>query len=146
MTAALFQQESAAVAACAGRWDWTVTINVEQLALRAEMTHPVTGTPLLLVADATNYRSLPPAWRFVHGDGRVSPSAFPAAGGSSIFHPHPVICAPWNRLAYTAHDGPHADWDERNWLNVTGYTRATTLADMAAIIRTNLQQSPGMMA
>ncbi len=146
VTAALFEQEGAAVVSCGSRWGWDVTVDVDQLTLRAVMAHPATGTRLVLLAEATNYRALPPAWRFVDDTDEVTPAAFPASGGSSIFHPQPVICAPWNRLAYHAYNGPHGDWDHRNWLNVTGCTRATTLPDMAAIIRTNLRQSPGMMA
>jgi hypothetical protein len=62
----------------------------------------------------------------------------------SIFHGSGVICAPFNRLAYGEHGGPHGDWGgPLSWLNVRGHVRATALADMLALIIAHLNYSPG---
>ncbi|MFC0028006.1 hypothetical protein ACFFMM_00510 [Micromonospora chaiyaphumensis] len=64
----------------------------------------------------------------------------------SIFHPNRLICAPWNRLAYAEHGGPHPDWGAlTNWKTAgAGYTKADTLADMLSQIHLHLTLSPGM--
>jgi hypothetical protein len=64
----------------------------------------------------------------------------------SIFHPNRLICAPWNRLAYGEHGGPHADWGgQTSWTSVgAGYTKGDTLGDMLSQIALHLAVSPGM--
>jgi hypothetical protein len=75
----------------------------------------------------------------------------PVANGpnGSIFQPNPTICAPWNRLAYQAHNGIHAtDWTSTaDWkTTATDYTQAHTIADMLDTLRVHLRASPGMAA
>jgi hypothetical protein len=47
-----------------------------------------------------------------------------------------VICAPFNRLAYTDHAGPHGDWGgPQNWLNAgASQVHAETIGDMLQAI------------
>ena len=148
VTAAFMEDESAALLRCASRWGWAIEIDVDDLVIKFRMSHPADGTPLVLDADLTSYRAIPPAWRFVDDSGSSTPDSFPAPGEKSIFHSNLVICAPWNRLAYKELGGPHdGDWvGPTNWLNITNVTRAVTLPDMAAIVRAHLHASPGMMA
>ena len=148
VTAAFMEREGEALARCAERWGWAIEIDPDDPVVKLRMSHPTTGTDLLLHIDATGYRAIPPSWRFLDDSGRVSHSSFPAPGGASIFHGGLVICAPWNRLAYKKLGGPHdQDWvGPTNWLNNANVTRAVTLPDMAAIVRVHLQASPGMMA
>jgi hypothetical protein len=65
-------------------------------------------------------------------------------GVQSIFHSSGVICAPFNRLAFAEHAGPHGDWGgPANWLSVRRTVRATNLAEMIAQIEAHLTSSPG---
>lgn len=143
--------EAPAVRAWAARKGWNLTINLRDLRLTARTHHPGDGGELILRADLIDYRLLPPAWMFVdaRGNDRVPsawPSAGPVLGGSSIFHSVGVMCAPFNRLAYADHAGPHPDWGTAsNWLNVAQGARAHTLADMLQVIRLHLVSSPGRM-
>lgn len=138
----------------AERHGWTLDIDAECRRLTASIDHPVAGVGLLqLEADLDGYRAVPPAWRFVDPEtGHVTKRAFPKPGSGphgsgSIFHSKPVICAPFNRLAYQAHDGPHSDWSgPANWLNVTGHVVAHTLGEMLSVINLHLRVSPGRMA
>ena len=148
----LVQTEEPVVLSWARRNGWRVTIDVDRLQIAAEVIHPNDDTTLFLNADLNGYRAIPPAWRFVDGNGIVTKSAFPAAGSvvggkSSIFHPNLVICAPFNRLAYKEADGPHADWGESTgWFDVTGdFAKAYSIAEMLSIINIHLRFSPGRM-
>jgi hypothetical protein len=151
VTVALAESEVAAVTASAERWGWSLEIDLTSDAplFTFGMVHPVSGDDLRLAVDLTGYRAVPPAWRFVDANGVQDPSLFPAtAPNNSLFHSNRVICAPWNRIAYLAEEGgPHSsDWgDATRWLTIDNVTRATTIADMAAIIRINLAASPGLM-
>lgn len=148
------RREEPALRSVAQRRGWAVSLDLEGLALSATIDHPVAGVGLLrLDADLDGYRAIPPAWRFVDPDtGEVSQRAFPKPGSGpqgsgSIFHPHPVICAPFNRLAYQDHGGPHPDWSgPANWVNVTGHVFAHTLGEMLSVIDLHLRFSPGRMA
>jgi hypothetical protein len=139
--------------AWAERNGWDLAFDLDQLALRASAKHPHDDTPLFLTADFSSYRALPPAWRFVNEHGVEEKLAYPAPGPlpegrASIFHTQPVICAPFNRLAFKnpEKDGPHAgDWgDAARWTRVPGaFARAHTIADMLMIIDTHLSYSKG---
>lgn len=151
VTRAIVEAERPGLEAWCSRKGWPIEVDLHSARLALRMPHPkdAPGIPeLKLVADLVNYRAVPPAWRFVEPDGgEVTPRAFPRPGPSSIFHSKLVICAPWNRLAYASEGGPHGNWSGTgNWLNVSGHTRATTLADMLAAIHVHLQASPGRMA
>ena len=148
LTRSVVDGQYGAVAAWAARRKWTVTRPAGQIVLRAAAYHPG-GQLVEVIAAMDGYPALPPAWRFVT-PGTDNPSTvFPQAGaqpgvGGSIFHPNRVICAPWNQLAYSQHGGPHNDWVMSGWQEVTGVTRATTIADMLDQIDLHLRASPAM--
>lgn len=150
VTRPVVQSELATIEASGVRWGWQVETDLDLLLLRFTTTHPRDGKPVYLRADMNGYKAVPPAWEFTHADGTTDRTAWPTPGngpGGSIFHTHPVICAPWNRLAYKELGGVHSDWNGiTNWLNVIGHTRATTVPDMLNIIRVNLAASGGWMA
>ncbi|HVT70443.1 MAG TPA: hypothetical protein VHF26_22040, partial [Trebonia sp.] len=110
----------------------------------------VADSAIRLHADLAGYRALPPAWTVIPPDATAPATyRFPAGGTlpggvGSVFHNSKVICAPFNRLAYQQHAGPHSDWGgPAAWLSVRGHVRATTLAEMLAQIIMHLRYSPG---
>lgn len=121
--------------------------------LRVVLIQPVSGEPFYLQGVFDAYRALPPSWDFrnEHWKDPDEKTNHPAPGrppgiGSSIFHTHPVICAPFNRLAYKTHGGPHDNWGgPEQWLHVQGTVRADTIGDMLAVIARDLACSPGRM-
>lgn len=147
------EEELGAARVWAERHGWILTWNPDELVLRAATYHEPARRLVEVVGALDGYRALPPAWRFVQpGTDAEDKGHYPAPGQgsvpSSIFHSNPVICAPWNRLAYTEHGGPHGDWSgPAAWLQqVSGITVAHTLADMFSALDVHLRQSPGMMA
>ena len=86
-----------------------------------------------LWVDCTGYATTPPAWRWcdVEGSSLDAPHCTPE--GSGFLHPNGVVCAPWNRLAYSHVDarGPHGDWSIGDWKNNLNTKGCTTLCAMA---------------
>lgn len=134
------------------RHAWILKWDQGTMRLRAATYHHPVGRLVEVSALTDGYRAIPPAWTFVRpGTDETSRADFPAAcalpGIGSIFHPHAVICAPWNRLAYSEHDGPHNNWSgPAAWLQVREGTIAHTIPDMLAIIDMHLRASPELMA
>jgi hypothetical protein len=152
-TRATVAAEQDAIVAWAERFGWTFAIDPDGLVLRAGTMHPRLDRAIEVKAALAQYPALPPAWRFVTPGSDDSPaSAWPAPGtmggvSGSIFHTNPCVCAPWNRLAYQAHGGPHDDWTMTSWREITnGLSKADTLADMLDQIHQHLAVSPGMQA
>jgi hypothetical protein len=153
VTKAVVAAEAAAIAAWARRRDWSVAIATDYASLDARSSHPVTSTVIVFHADLDDYPVIPPAWTCLDAAGTISPAAFPVGGQragvpGSIFHPNQVFCAPWNRLAYGVHGGPHPDWsDLAAWKSVgSDMTQAHTIADMLNSIALHLSASPGTAA
>ncbi len=151
VTQAVMDGESAAIAAWADRHQWSIDSASDGSALIARASHPVTGNHVDFHADLTGYPAVPPAWTCQDEAGASGSRAYPAPGTTpaitgSIFHTLPVICAPWNRLAYVVHNGPHSDWGAPTEWKTAGpsYTQAHTIADMLAALRLHLLVSPGM--
>ena len=146
---ALLEKELPAIEAWAARQGWSVKIDLDALRIEARCRHPQDHLPLLLVGAFDGYAVIPPAWDFINPyTGERHGQAFPSAGDGSIFHTNLVICAPWNKLAYVTHGGPHGDWGElTNWqADRPGSTRATTIADMLSQVDVHLRRSPGRMS
>lgn len=152
-TLAALEEEMPGIQAYATRRGWSVEWNPETLRLIFLGKHPCDNTPMRVVAAVDGYRALPPAWTFAPPEGQpVGGSFFPQGGSppamSSIFHQcHKVICAHFNRLAYSDHGGPHGDWrGPANWLEQKGkgHVYAERLADMFAVILVHLRASKGM--
>lgn len=152
-TLAIVTPELALAKVWAERHGWEINFDPDALLLSCHATHPAKNESLHLTGALDGYRALPPAWRFLDKTGQHVKAAYPAPGAlpggkSSIFHTQPVICAHFNRLAYSEGDGPHkGDWKSAiNWLAITGdMVRATTLAEMLQAIEVHLRFSPGWM-
>lgn len=153
VTRAVLEDEFAAAVAWARRNApaWVLSCNADELVLSVRIPHPAPGAgALTLRADLRDYRAMPPAWTFTDDSGASPKQAFPAAGpvpgGASIFHSQPVICAPFNRLAYREYRGPHGNWSGADsWMDVRGTVYAPSLADMLSVIHLHLRHSPGRM-
>jgi hypothetical protein len=128
----------------------------EILELRATLMQPETRELFYLRGRFDEYRELPPMWTFTDKEWTAAPvlALFPKVSstpyGSPLFitSTHgPVICAPFNRLAYAAHGGPHADWTLAAWLTAgaTGQVRADSVGDMLSIIYRDFMLVRGRM-
>lgn len=153
ITCAVLIAETPAITGWASRHGWRIETDTASLTLDAAAVHPATQTAIVFHADLTGYPAVPPAWTCRSGTGETAPSAFPVAGSrngipGSVFHPNGVICAPWNRLAYAVHGGPHNEWGElTGWKTVPGdVTQAHTLADMLTALALHLSASPATAA
>lgn len=130
----------------------------DALELRITLSQPESDDLYYLRARVDDYRELPPAWTFTDTEWKSEPRKefFPRPqslplGRASIFHPQPVICAPFNRLAYKFDhvQGPHADWGgPATWLAAgqPNEVKAHYLADMLSVIQQHLAFSRGRMA
>ena len=141
-------------------FSWAQTAGValtwrpESLQLRGVMRQRATNEMFYLHATLDGYKALPPSWNFFDEKWeRTGKNFFPAAaalpgGLGSIFHSNAVICAPFNRLAFQQHGGPHGDWGgPEQWLRAgAGYVHADTIADMLAVIARDINYSSGRMA
>lgn len=127
-----------------------------QLELRMTLSQPETKELFHLRGQLDNYREVPPAWVFTDETWKAEPRlqlypkpASQSPYGASVFHTKPVICAPFNRLAYKEHEGPHADWGgPASWLTAGRPTevKALCLGDMLSVIYEHFLFSRGRMA
>lgn len=151
VTIVTVEEELPGIESYARRHKWEIEWDKDTLTLTFTGQHPNDGTKMQVIAELQGYRALPPAWIF------RDPCAinhekifFPEPGTSrgvhgSIFHGSNRICAPFNRLAYREHGGPHGDWcGPECWLNVKNHIRENKIAGMFASIIGHLKASPGM--
>ena len=127
----------------------------EVLLLKVNLAKAGTADRYLLLGRFDGYRELPPRWTFaaLDGTGEEVPRNYPRVcrpQRSALCMLHggrPVICAPFNRLAYQELKGPHSDWGgPASWLSVnTGVIRATHVADMLAILQAEVDASDGRL-
>jgi hypothetical protein len=150
VTVAVVEDELAAADAYARRHGWSLAWLKDDLVLLLDGRHPADQSVIRWRADVAGYRAVPPAWScFQRDEHGAFNSRFPKGGTvpggvGSIFHSSGVICAPFNRLAFKEHSGPHGDWGgPADWLKVRGNVRATVLAEMIAQIVAHLKYSPG---
>ncbi len=128
----------------------------DKLEIHVAMEQPSTGDMFYLLGRFDNYREEPPEWLFC--DERwariVEKKYFPQPQSVSIGSTFlssgpkaPVICAPFNRLAYAEHDGPHNDWGgSAQWITPKGNSvYAAVIGDMLQVIRRDLIASKGRM-
>ena len=124
--------------------------------IRAVLVQQDEGEKFYLQGSFDDYKELPPIWDWcdeswsntgaLHLSPRVDNSPF----GSSMFIQHNsrgIICAPFNRLAYATHDGPHSNWgDAAQWMTAgPGYVYAVTIGDMLQLILRDFSLSKGRM-
>lgn len=123
------------------RIDWLPN----DLGLHATLLQPATNATFFLRGMFQDYRALPPEWTFTNerwetsGQAMDFPEGAQSSFGSPMFIMHnqkAVICAPFNRLAYSDLAGPHRDWGgPANWLNAgASQIHADTIGDMLQAI------------
>ena len=104
-----------------------------ELRFRASIASPVDGEVYCFEFSCNDYPALPPMIEPV--DVRTSqrgvPTAFPQSS-DSFFHSQPVICIQFNRKAYKAYDGPHADWVIEQWQTLL--PGVASLGDMLGVL------------
>ncbi|HEY5053769.1 MAG TPA: hypothetical protein VII45_10215 [Solirubrobacterales bacterium] len=135
-------------------FDW----DEEALRLRLSLKGP-DAEAYLLEGTFEDFPTLPPSWRFLdpRTAERIGPPAYPTSaepsprGTALIINGGTegvVICAHFNRLAFTEEGGIHGDWGPlANWQNQAGdYTYANTVADMLARIALEVSDSTGRKA
>jgi hypothetical protein len=91
------------------------------------------GSSFSLFCRCIGYPGVPPAWHWYNQETGALDQARDTPTGGGFFHSAGVICAPWNRLAYSSEDarGPHSDWTIGAW-RTNGKTGACkTLPAMA---------------
>ena len=127
--------------------------------LRLVLVQPDTNEKFYLQGTFEDYRAHPPLWQWFDASWsstdalHLSPQDAgnrPAALGGSMFINHNgkgLICAPFNRLAYGAHEGPHSDWGSlAQWMTAgEGYVHAVKLGDMLSSILRDFRLSSGRM-
>ncbi len=127
--------------------------------LRLVLEQPESNEKFYLQATFEDYRAYPPLWQWYDASWsstdalHLSPQDAgnrPASLGSSMFIKHGgkgLICAPFNRLAYGAHEGPHSDWGSlAQWMTAAeGYVHAVKLGDMLSAILRDFRHSSGRM-
>lgn len=132
------------------------------LEVRIMLTQPETNELFYLRGRFDGYRALPPAWSFTDATwassgmachfprqrtSRFGSHMFIGGGVASSGGAAAVICAPFNRLAYSSERGPHADWALADWTGAgQGYVKALHLGDMLQAICRDFADSRGRMA
>jgi hypothetical protein len=126
-----------------------------ELEVRLVLTQPRTGQRFYFKARFPDYKELPPEWTLCDESWQSSnaKSLFPRpkepATPASIFigsGEGAVICAPFNRLAFSRHGGPHGDWSLAQWQTAAGgHIRATTVGDMLQALRLFMNRTEGRM-
>ena len=150
------EEEFAAAEVWGMRHNVPLALAAASLEVRVTLTQPETGEVFFLRGQLDDYREIPPAWTFTDAGWQAPPTqrlfpkaATPATGGASMFHTQPVICAPFNRLAYKEHAGPHDNWGgPASWLTAgaPNEVRAHHLGDMLSVMHQHFVVTRGRMA
>ena len=123
-----------------------VSLFPSERVVRVVLVQEQSRDSFFLQGTCDQYPALPPIWQWCTeswdccGARACGPAAARTPFGASMFlsmRDRAIICAPFNRLAYGALDGPHSDWgDPVHWRNAgKGYVHAETIADMLSAIR-----------
>jgi hypothetical protein len=129
------------------RHDWILDWDAERLLLRAATYHHPLHRLVEVHADCDGYKALPAAWRFVRpGTEDLDRAWFPRIALIAMVKETPVICAPWNRLAYSENGGPHDSWSGAGWQQNTEGTAAHTIPDMLELINAHVRAATEMVA
>ena len=129
----------------------------DQLWLHVTLRQPETDQLFFLRGKVDEYRALPPEWTFTDerwetaGRAVDFPEGVQGRFGAPMFILHDqkaVICAPFNRLAYSELAGPHSDWGgPANWLNAgASQVHAETIGDMLQAMYRDFLLSRSRMA
>jgi hypothetical protein len=161
-TIAIIESELEPARRWAGRRGVILEWLPDSLQLRATIIHAESRAPFYIRGLFDDYRALPPMWTFCSGDWDGD-GALPWCPKPEQPHPygsvmflkhqhnggpsHAVICVHFNRLAYSAHKGPHTDWAVAEWEKAAPeYVRGLYVADMLSAIDRDLQVSHGRMS
>ena len=143
--------------AWAARHDIDVTLIPTGRILRIVLVQEKSQERFFLQGKFDQYRALPPVWDWCDANWSdsgclsLSPKAVNTPFGSSMFIVYKskaLICAPFNRLAFGTHAGPHANWgDPAQWMTAGhGYVHAVTIGDMLQSIRRDFCYTTERMA
>ena len=157
VTAAAFTSELEAACEWARREQVQLDCSLPEKLLCATFVRGDSSEHFYVRGRFDGYKALPPIWEWCDanwsnaGERRLSPDAAGTAHGSSMFLDHrgtAIICAPFNRLAYAVHNGPHSNWGElTHWMTVRrGVVYAVTIADMLHTIARDFRYTTGRMA
>jgi len=133
----------------------------DALELRMTLSQLATAEDFFFRGRFDDYQAIAPHWQCVSGawaggdvlsdypkpqEGLPRPSIYLVHAVAGVRTP--VICAPFNRLAYSEHKGPHGDWGApANWLAARqGHVRATTIPDMLSVIQLHFLTTRGRHA
>ena len=152
-TIAMVEHELKAARAWAVRRGVSLEWCPEILELRATLPQPKSSDTFYLRGRFENYREEAPAWIFCGPDWgdniekRFFPRPGPAMPFGSMLHSQPVLCAPFNRLAYKQYQGPHSDWGgPAQWITPKGGSiYAVTIGDMLQAIVRDVHYCEGRM-
>lgn len=156
VTAAALTDELEAAHEWARRERLQLKAVLPQRLVRAVFTREGSDEQFFLQGQFEGYKELPPLWQWCDsdwsdgGNRQLSPEAAPTPYGSSIFLDngrHAIICTPFNRLAFSACDGPHGDWGElSHWMSAgRGYVYAVTIADMLDVVARDFRYTTNRM-
>jgi hypothetical protein len=134
VTRALVDEELGQTRAWAERHAWSLNWRADQLALEVSMRSAIDGELYEIEVAFDDYRALPPAFELRRSETgeRGTRRCYPK-GGFGYFHSKPVLCAPWNRRAYSALGGPHGDWIMAQWW--TYRPNHSRIGDILALIQ-----------
>lgn len=128
--------------------------NAELNGWKLERTTPTSFVLGMPAADGTwfwlncvcdRYAAEPPAWHWYNPHTKKIDQHQDIPKPVGFFHSNGIICAPWNRLAYSSVDsrGPHGEWVIGDWRSNPQNGACRTLSAMALRIglelRVNLQ-------
>ena len=136
--------------------DVTTLMPTERI-VRAVLVQEQSQSKFFLQGQFDQYKALPPVWDWRdanwsdNGSLSLSPKSENTPFGSSMFFIHKekaIICAPFNRLAFDTHAGPHSDWgDPAQWITAGHrYVRAVTIGDMLQVILRDFRYTTKRMA
>ncbi len=125
--------------------------------LRIVLIQEISMDRFYLQGQFNQYKAMPPVWDWrdenwsEKGGLCLSPKAEKTPFGSSMFfvnNNRAVICAPFNRLAFHTHGGPHNNWgDPTQWITAgRGYVSAVTIGDMLQAILRDFSYTTERMA
>ena len=156
VTLAAFASEIEGARAWATREHVKLDTVLPEKLVRAVFEREGSGEKFFLQGRFDGYKELPPAWEWCDpdwsnlGNRRLSPEAGQTPYGSSMFldmSGKAIICAPFNRLAFSAYGGPHKGWGElSHWMDAgDGYVYAVTIGDMLHSIERDFLCTSGRM-
>lgn len=154
---ATFNAELPGAMEWAKRHGVAVTPLLESRMLRVVLVQRATREKFFLQACFDQYKELPPVWDWRDESWKdsshpnLSPERKDTSFGPSMFLPHQnqaIICVPFNRLAFSAHDGPHRDWgDPAQWMTPRPpWVHAVTIGDMLQAVVRDFRYTKARMA